>query len=82
MTAIQSLILITAGYLFGVYSMSLASKQQLKQANAMKAQAAIEVRRAGKLYWLTMKALSSGVVPRNWEAELDDDKGKTDQTSL
>lgn len=78
MTAIQCLILVTVGYLFGVYSMSLASKQQLKQANAMREQAQFDVRRAGRLYGLTMKALSSGIVPRNWEAELDD-KGETDQ---
>lgn len=82
MTAIQVIVLITAGYFFGVYSMSLASKQQLKQANAMKEQAAHDVRRAGRLYGLTMKALSSGVVPRNWEAELDNDESKTDQVSF
>lgn len=77
MTAIQCILLITAGYVFGVYSMHLASRQQLRQANAMREQAAHDARRAGRLYGLTMKALSAGVVPRNWEGELDD-KGETD----
>ena len=81
MTAIECIILVTIGYAFGVYSMGLASKQQLRQASAMREQAAHDVRRAGRLYGLTMRALTSGAVPGNWEAELDD-KSETDQGSV
>lgn len=78
MTAIECIVIVTFGYMLGVYSMRLASKQQLKQASAMREQAAYDVRRAGRLYGLTMRALSSGALPRDWEAELDDES-KTDQ---
>ena len=78
MTAIECIILVSIGYALGVYSMGLASKQQLRQASAMREQAAHDVRRAGRLYGLTMRALSSGAVPRDWEAELDDES-ETDQ---
>lgn len=81
MTAIECIILVSIGYALGVYSMGLASKQQLRQASAMREQAAHDVRRAGRLYGLTMKALSSGVVPGNWEDELDD-KSETDRGSV
>lgn len=60
MTAIQCIVLITAGYLFGVYSMGLALRQQLRQAEGLREEAAHDLRRAGRLYGLTMRALGKG----------------------
>lgn len=81
MEAIQCIVILTIGYVFGAYSMYMSSRHQIREAYAVRENALRDLREAQRLFRLTILAISSGVVPDDWEDD-PDDESKTDQTSV
>lgn len=77
MSEIMAILVFSVGYAIGAYSMHAASRQERGRMKAMREQAARDLRRAGKLYGLVLRALC-GAQGHGGAEGTEHDEGETD----